>query len=925
MFRRKKSREYRLEIIAEERNLERVRDFITRTGSRAGFPMRDINSMKLALEEACTNIIRHSYPGKKGKIQIRIVDEAGSFSIIIVDQGRPFDITKVHTPDLYEYVEAGKKGGLGLWLINKLMDEVVYTPVDGGNQLRLTKYRRKPTRAVPPIMPLQIKGLSTRFKSVIYASILLSLIVFGVYGTFYFREERILTDRILKEGYSLSRSLAANSGGYLLEKNDLLLTALVRDAVKNNERLRYALVVDNEGIILAHNDVFRLFREFTPPQNVLQTWENEGIKTQFYLSLDGEKIYDLSFPVAIKGEKLGMVHLGISRTSIDKLISSTRRAIFLIAIGVYLAGIAGFMLIVSFLLRPMRKISLGIAALGEGKLDQKISVETKDEFGQIAQAFNEMTVKFRQAQSSLVEKERWQREIQLAQQIQQMLLPKESPELEGYDVGTLYRAAKDVGGDYYDFVWVDDHALGIVVADVSGKGIGGSLVMSMIRTALRLEARGNKSAGNVLARVNSFITEDMRRGMFVTIFYVILDPLNRQITYASAGHNPMILYRGEEHRTYFLKPRGLPVGINLQDRSFFTYVLSRERIKLKKGDMLVIYTDGITEAMNPRREQYGEERFLQLIKNYGHLEAKSFVQKVNEEIVRFTEGALQNDDVTLVVIKEKLMADEVQYRVRKQLLDLVEKEGLSVREACRKVGVSPTFYYKFKRRREVLGESGLMSEISRGSATLRQLSMEERIRIVNIVYERPECGPQKISRELNTARYGYLLLDPRLIYEELRRLNLSTRKQREAFVERYKLALRRGTLIKKGEEREKMLSLEKELSNLIDTGRKFPAAIPPEEPIGTRTEEIQAAVIPPTSEVKEAIRKEKIVSFPEKEKKVAVGVTISPTGEAFLEEIEFQEIDVNANALSSGGVPVSKIEQEGWDKYRTRLEKRIRK
>lgn len=922
-MRRKKVKEYKLEISAEERNLEKVRDFITKVGGRVGFSMGDINSIKLALDEACSNIIRHAYQGGKGKIQIRIIEEEGVFSIIIADQGRPFDVTKLHTPDLYEYVEAGKKGGLGLWMINKLMDEVVYTPVNGGNQLRLTKFRRKP-KELPAVTPLQIKGLSTRLKSIFFAVFLLALIIFGIYGNFYFREERVLTDRILKESFSLIHGLAANSGRYLLEKNDLFLTALVRDVVKNNERLRYALVVDNEGIILADNDVYQIFRKFTPPPNILQVWEKEGVNTQIYLSPQGEKIYDLSLPVTVKGEKLGIIHLGISRSSVDQEISTNRWRMFFMAGGVYIVGIFGFILIVTYLLRPMRKITLGITALGEGRLDHKISVETKDEFGQVAQAFNDMVGKFRLAQSSLVEKERWQKEIQLAQQIQQMLLPTESPELEGYDVGTLYQAAKEVGGDYYDFVSVDDHKLGIVVADVSGKGIGGSLVMSMIRTALRLEARGNKSAGDVLARVNSFITEDLRRGMFVTIFYVILDPLNRQISYASAGHNPMILYRGEEDRTYFLNPQGLPVGLKLSDRNFFTNILTRERIKLKKGDMLVIYTDGITEAMNPRREQYGEERLVQLIKNYGYLDAKSFGQKVNEEIVLFTEGNPQNDDITLVVIKEKLGADEVQYLARKQLFDLVEKKGLSVREACRKVGVSPSFYYKFKRRKEDLGEIGLMSEVSRDSSTLQQLSVEERTKVINIVYEHPEYGPQKISQALNTPRYGYLLLEPRLVYEELHRLNLSNRKQRESFVERYKLTLRRETLIKKSEEPE-TVSLSEGIPSPIDKEKVVTSDTLSESLLRISAEEGKSLLLPSTDE-KGMVKEEKIVTFPEKKEEVGAGITILPAGEStFLEEIEFQEIDVNNRALSGGRTPVSKMEKGGWDKFRRRWEKKIRK
>jgi len=133
--------------------------------------------------------------------------------------------------------------------------------------------------------------------------------------------------------------------------------------------------------------------------------------------------------------------------------------------------------------------------------------------------------------------EKLQKEIEVAKQIQQTLLPKKHPDISGYDIAPYYQAAKEVGGDYYDFVQVDEDTLGVVVADVSGKGVPGSLVMTMIRTALRMEARGNKNASDVMAKMNDFVTDDMKKGMFVTMFYVILDSTNRIISYASAGHN----------------------------------------------------------------------------------------------------------------------------------------------------------------------------------------------------------------------------------------------------------------------------------------------------------------------------------------------------------------------------------------------------
>src|SRR2546428_3162586 len=225
----------------------------------------------------------------------------------------------------------------------------------------------------------------------------------------------------------------------------------------------------------------------------------------------------------------------------------------------------------------------------------------------------------------------------------------------------------------------------------------------MIRTALRMEARGNRSASDVMARMNTFVTEDMKKGMFVTMFYVVLDSVNRVVTYASAGHNPMILYRGESDATYFLKPKGIPVGIDAPDADLFRRTISVERLTLKQEDMIVIYTDGITEAMNPAREQFGEARLLGAIKRHAHLSAQEFSEALDKEIHEFTAGAPQNDDITLVAIKEKVQPEELLESKRRELFRLVEEEGVPVAEACDRLQVAQSTYYRYRRRGAEVG------------------------------------------------------------------------------------------------------------------------------------------------------------------------------------------------------------------------------
>jgi len=317
--------------------------------------------------------------------------------------------------------------------------------------------------------------------------------------------------------------------------------------------------------------------------------------------------------------------------------------------------------------------------------------------------------------------------------------------------------------------------------------VPGSLVMTMIRTALRMEARGNKNASDVMSKMNAFVTDDMKKGMFVTMFYVILDSKNRVISYASAGHNPMILYRHETRETFFLNPKGFPVGINLPDAELFRRSITLESIKLKKDDMLVIYTDGVTEAMNDRREQYGEERLLELIKENGYLPPSEFIEELDSDIKAFTSGYPQNDDITVVAVKEKLGADQVLFDVRKRLMELVDLEGLSVREACRQMNVSTATYYRYRRRLAHMGERGLQNKVLRQDVTLKRISLDARKDLLQIIADHPEFGARKIAQAYGRRHTDAQNVTERMVYEELKRLNLNTRDLRLDYLRRHKL------------------------------------------------------------------------------------------------------------------------------------------
>lgn len=209
----------------------------------------------------------------------------------------------------------------------------------------------------------------------------------------------------------------------------------------------------------------------------------------------------------------------------------------------------------------------------------------------------------------VAEQERLRRDLQIARDIQQRLLPEHCPTIPGFEIAARGTSALEVGGDYYDFFWVDEDHLGIVVADVSGKGVYAALVVAMIRSAFRTQAMGNHDVRDVLSRVNAFIEADLRRDMFVTCVYGILEISTKKFSWARAGHEPLVVTHNDAaHTVDILSPDGFALGvIGSPD---FSDLLEVNTIELHSGDRLLMFTDGLTEAMNSQGEEFGMDRIL---------------------------------------------------------------------------------------------------------------------------------------------------------------------------------------------------------------------------------------------------------------------------------------------------------------------------
>jgi len=310
-------------------------------------------------------------------------------------------------------------------------------------------------------------------------------------------------------------------------------------------------------------------------------------------------------------------------------------------------------------------------------------------------------------------------------------------------------------------------------------------VMTMIRTSMRLEARGNKRASDVLYKINKIAVGDVKKGMYVTMFYLILDAKKRIVNYASAGHNPMILYRDGTKSISFLNPGGIAVGIDLGDPEEFRKRITSEKLKLRKGDLLFIYTDGITEAMNEMREQFGEKQLVEFIKKYHYLPVSDFKQKLNNEISSFTKGYPQSDDITFVVIKLEMSLAEIEYSKRLSLFQMLD-DGTLLDEALEKTGIANEEYMELKEKREQFGDEGLRTDTDEQEKEIELThATEEQVHgIVHIVREHPEYGVGRIAKLLRSETFGENDIKESVVRRELIRMKIDTREKREAFSRR---------------------------------------------------------------------------------------------------------------------------------------------
>jgi len=360
-------------------------------------------------------------------------------------------------------------------------------------------------------------------------------------------------------------------------------------------------------------------------------------------------------PSAGEDAPVGRIEVYLSAEQIERSRRELAEAMTRVSVVACLAAVLGAYLLSRFLTRPIRTLVRDMRRVSQGDLEHESKVRSSDELGDLAHAFNAMTSGLQAAQETRIAQKALEHELSLASGIQTRLLPASVPRIEGFEIFAYHASAKEVGGDYYDFIRVGAEGLGLVVADVSGKGVPASLVMTMTRSLLRAAAEGETSPGRTVETVNRLLGPDMTAGMFVTLVYALLDAATREVKLVRCGHNAPLFFSpraasGIGDGVTALQPRGLGIGID-RSGSRFRAELQTQTIDLQPGDALLLYTDGVVEAKDRDGKDYGDERLRQIFAARAGSSAAGILEAVLADVASHRRGAEPSDDLTLLVLK----------------------------------------------------------------------------------------------------------------------------------------------------------------------------------------------------------------------------------------------------------------------------------
>jgi serine phosphatase RsbU (regulator of sigma subunit) len=493
------------------------------------------------------------------------------------------------------------------------------------------------------------KSIKTEFLLFVGVIMIVLMLILGYIVTNKY--VKTVTGHVVKELIVQARSASGMAGNHIISSESpdrLMLGDICAKLASDNSDIYWVGITGNDSLFIAHTDIGMVVAgkklpEFETDRRQLEVL---GPYERYISRLD--TIF-LTIPITEGKVNLGTLAISASTQSIQNARSSSIRMIGLITLGLMVLGIPGTLLMVRHKLRPIGQITQGLRDADLDKLTFPIPHISRNEFGYLADTLRTMGQKLYQAKKELLEKTQMERELQIAREIQSSILPTQYPNSDRYAFSGMYQSAREVGGDYYDFIDYDSDHIGFLVADVSGKSLPAMLIMLLTRDIVRKVTASIKEPAQVLAEINHELFGSITGDSFVSMFFALMNKMTGDVKCASAGHTSLLYIDGATGDVNRIKTKGYPLG--LEDNSRFTSRIESADLHLSQGDCLVMHTDGITEAINAEGEQFGLQRLMDESQANRHFCSEKIVKNIISQHRKFVGTTLQFDDITLLSLK----------------------------------------------------------------------------------------------------------------------------------------------------------------------------------------------------------------------------------------------------------------------------------
>jgi sigma-B regulation protein RsbU (phosphoserine phosphatase) len=485
---------------------------------------------------------------------------------------------------------------------------------------------------------------------------LTAVIVVFMAGYFIYDESKILQKSIIDLAQREVEHLSVTTKDSLSTDDILPIIALMND-IKTLESVKYAYVLDSDGRVQASTKTDSIGNVLKDKytKSALKNKDKNNILIQKYSDPEESSliIYDFSKAIYDKvtgKRRIATARIGFSNKVIRNQIENITRVIIIISLIFIAISIIFAFFLAWFTTKPLKQLSQGVTIIGKGNLDHKIEVKSHDEIGKLADEFNTMTQELKSAKDKEIENRVMEEQLEVAKEIQEGLNPMNFYNTKGVQIKGYTRAAKGVGGDYFDFLEVDDNRVGALISDVSGKGIPASLVMVMIRTVFVSAARRDArtiQCSKVVSAINDSLSADFAIDKFATLFFMIYDRSTQKLSFSNAGHGPLFCYRASKKACSLTKIDGMPIGV-MEDVEY-----QQTMVPFLPGDIIVLYTDGITEMRNKDKDEYGRLRLQKLVIENSDLDANELVEIIVNDVDNFRGEVNPHDDMTTLVMKRE--------------------------------------------------------------------------------------------------------------------------------------------------------------------------------------------------------------------------------------------------------------------------------